>query len=539
MLLRFLNAYLLKGALFAIIGVVLFGVADSEQIAGLLAVFIGLRLILLLFEAFQKPISEESWADRTVKLVRNFSALSPEERSAFAAAWELPENATAHDLAHAEIQQLRARALPPRSRWELLADAAGVLAFAVLIPLDIGLATESFFSLNRSFEFAEVAVLATCLLLYGLPQFRVLVFRSATVRTLWWSGPFFPALLVLGLLVVTKHPYLNPLNPEHHRLAAERVAAIMHAGNNVVAASHVDWVFRYAQDLEAKGDKTGALEWYRTGLELDSNREDIRIKAKALESAAGKAGSSSVSAANVPDPYSPLWPENFSFPEVATCRLDDSLHELNKGTVVLVPVGPVPDVLLACIAYVIQHELGLPVIAADAPIPLTKSTRTHGLLVGEQWNVDELGRAFFELYPTLPINRIKYVLVMQNDIYQTGTNFVFSASYSWGAIISAARFISMGPDDEHILARTSKQALCALLKSFALPASSDRDCVTSYVRSLEKFDQKGNRPNAHTLALFEKARAQWEAETAARPVINESTMEDIHEQLERLAAPQN
>jgi hypothetical protein len=77
-----------------------------------------------------------------------------------------------------------------------------------------------------------------------------------------------------------------------------------------------------------------------------------------------------------------------------------------------------------------------------------------------------------------------------------------------------------------------------LLKSFALPASSDRDCVTSYVRSLEEFDQKGNRPNAHTLALFQKARDQWETETAPRTEINEATMQDIHEQLERLAAPQ-
>jgi hypothetical protein len=539
MLLRLLNAYLLKGALFAFIAVILFGVVSTEQVAGLLAVFIGLRLILLLIEAFQKPISEESWAERTAKLIESFGALSPEERSAYAAAWKLPENATAEGLARAETQQLRARSVPQRSRWELLADAAGVLAFTALIPLDVGLATESFFSLNRSFELAEIAVLATCLLLYGLPQFRVLAFRSARVRTLWWSVPFFPALLVLGLLVVAKHPYLNPLNPEHRRLAAERVAAIMHAGNNVVAASHVNWVFRYAQDLEAKGEKDKAIAWYRTGLELDSNRQDMRLRLKALESTSGESSTSTAATTDTIDPYAPLWPASFSFPEVPTGRLDESLQQLSKGTVVLVPVGPVPDVLLASIAYVIQHELGLPVIAADAPIPLTKATRTHGLLVGEQWNVDELGRAFFELYPTLPINRIKYVLVTQNDIYQTGTNFVFSASYSWGAIISAARFIAIGPDDDHILSRTSKQALCALLKSFALPASSDRDCVTSYTRSLTEFDQKGNRPNARTLALFQKARAQWEAETAPRTEINESTMQDIHEQLERLAAPQN
>jgi hypothetical protein len=34
--------------------------------------------------------------------------------------------------------------------------------------------------------------------------------------------------------------------------------------------------------------------------------------------------------------------------------------------------------------------------------------------------------------------------------------------------------------------RTAKQALCALLKSFKVPMSPDRNCVTSYTRNLYK-----------------------------------------------------
>jgi len=41
--------------------------------------------------------------------------------------------------------------------------------------------------------------------------------------------------------------------------------------------------------------------------------------------------------------------------------------------------------------------------------------------------------------------------------------------------------------------------------AFAIPASTDRDCVTSYVRDLQEFDAKGNRPDAETMKLFQQA----------------------------------
>jgi hypothetical protein len=70
--------------------------------------------------------------------------------------------------------------------------------------------------------------------------------------------------------------------------------------------------------------------------------------------------------------------------------------------------------------------------------------------------------------------------------------------------------------------RTAKQALCALLKSFNVPASTDRDDVTSYTRSLAEFDAKGNRPNAETLKLFRQAVAdvnsRWQKHKAMQRV---------------------
>ena len=68
--------------------------------------------------------------------------------------------------------------------------------------------------------------------------------------------------------------------------------------------------------------------------------------------------------------------------------------------------------------------------------------------------------------------------------------------------------------------RTAKQALCALLKSFKVPMSPDRNCVTSYTRNLDEFDAKGNRPNAETLTLFRQAvadmNAEWQNRAAPR-----------------------
>lgn len=174
-------------------------------------------------------------------------------------------------------------------------------------------------------------------------------------------------------------------------------------------------------------------------------------------------------------------------------------------------------------------------IASDS-VPLMKATRIHGLIVGEQWNVDELQRAFIGAYPALPSARLKYVLLTRNDIYQNGTNFVFSASYPWGAIVSAARFIAMGSNDEEILERMAKQTLCAVLKSFGLPASTNRECVTSYVRSLDEFDRKGNRPDAQTLILFHKARAEWETDIHTGEY-DAATMDAIHQELEQISAP--
>jgi predicted Zn-dependent protease len=533
---RIWYSLLFKTALVILIAVLLFGNVTSEEVVRWVLLFVGLRLVLLVIEACQKPVSEEQWSEGVAELTRRYEALSAEEREAHAKAWGLNPSASAADLAQAEVEQARARYVAPRPRLELLAETAGLITFSLLLPADIGMILQSFFSFNRPQEAAGVGILAACLILYGLPHTRRSAFRRSLVRTFWWATPFFSAVLVLLVLVGTKHPYLNPFDPEHHRLAAERVIAIMRAGNNVVAASHVDWIFRYAHDLEARGDKEAAIEMYQIGLQLDANRQAERLRLGALQGSTMSPPTSEVPAA---DPYAPLWPNDLTeFPRLPRCKIDSSLDSITQCTVVIAPLGEVPDVLVDAVGYVIHRELGLPVLVAEESLPLSAATRHHGLLVGKQWNTEEISRAFLSAFPSLPAAPIKYVLLTQNDIYMDGTSFVFSASFGWGPVVSAARFIEMGPDDAHIIARTAKQSLGALLKSFGLPASPDRECVTSYVRSMDEFDSKGNRPNAQTLALFQKALAEWNANwpqsRGDRP-----TLEELHQQLEQLSAPRN
>jgi hypothetical protein len=533
MLARAILPYLFKIALLALIGLLCFGNIPAEDLLRVVGAFIAVRLALLVIEAFQRPIPEERWEELISKLTSDYENLPETDLQTHAKSLKLDSRPTSPaDLARAEIALARRRYVPPRPRLELLAEFLGLLAFILLFPADIALAIRPFFSLDRGEETSGVLVLAACLALYGLPLIRRALFRRSLPRILWWATPFFPALLVLLLLITTKHPYLNPLNPEHHRLAAERIVAISQLGNNVVAAGHVDWIFRYAHDLEARGDAAQAAGWYERGLQLAPDRADARLRLTALRPAASPEAGPAI------DTYAPLWPHDITFPEVPRCKIDSALH-VDACTIVIVSLGDIPEVLIAALAYSIHRELGLPVLAADAPLPAPTASRNHGLLVGDQWNTSDLDDTFRHAY-AFPAAPIKYLLVTDHDIYADGTNYVFSASFSWGAVLSAARFVGLSPDDTPlIVARTTKQALCALIKSFGVPASSDRACVTSYVRGPDEFDRKGNRPTAETLALLRAAiidcNHTWpELPSAVHP---EGYLEDLHQQLEQLAAP--
>jgi hypothetical protein len=395
------------------------------------------------------------------------------------------------------------RYVPPRPGRELAAEALGVTAFAVLIPLVIALYTRDFFSLRTPQGWAGAGVVVLCLGVYAWPYRGLKSPELSEVRILWWVIPFVVALPLLIHAIHTRHPYLDPFNPDHDRLAAERVLALK---NNVVAGYHADWVLRYARQLDERGDSQSAIHFYREGLRLDASDHKAYARLAALESPSStnltEAAADSEAAARAP-----YWTDAQPIIPSPRGQIDSQLESVAGCTVVIVPVGKVSDQLLDAIGHVIHHELDLPVLISTNVVPEPPHTRQRGLATGPQWDHMALVGVFTNATSNFPHPPIRYLLVTSVDIYIEDANYVVSVSYPWGALLSSFRYETMNGGESLLRQRTAKQALCAVLKSFNpnLQASPDRNDVTSYARTPEEFDAKGNRPDADTLKMFRKA----------------------------------
>ena len=511
--------YLVKAILIALVALALYGVFPGTGLAVILMLFVGLRFISLVAEALRKPIPAERWEAMVSELMLALEQLTPEKRAAKAVALQLDPRLSARELAQAQVNNARRRYVLPRQKRELGAEALGAVAFAILVPLDIALFSRDFFSL-RTPQGWEGAVVATiCLALYAWPHRWLKSADGSDARIGWWALPFVVALPLLSHAVDKRHPYLNPFNPCHNRLAAERVLALK---NNVIAGRHADWVLRYARQLDERGESQQALRFYREALRLDSNNREAYLRLASLESPSSGDTTRTETRTAVPT-AGPYWTTDKPVPQSPRQRIDSQLENSEGCTVVIVAVGEVSAELLDAVGHVIRHELDLPVCISPEPVPLPPHTRVRGLVTGRQWEQASLIQSFTNAIGSFPRAPIKYLLITPVDIYLEDVNYVFSGSYVWGALVSSARFGGPKGDDSLLRQRTAKQALCALLKSFNhVPMSLDRNCVTSYTRSLEEFDAKGNRPNAETLKLFRQAVADvnsgWQKYKAKQPV---------------------
>ena len=509
---------LLKAILAALIGLILYGVFSATILAIILMLFVGMRFISLVAEALRKPLSAERQETMLGALTSSYEKLTQEKRAAEAAALKLDPRLSARELAQTQVNQAIRSYVPPRPKRELGAEVFGVIAFAILIPLNIALYTRDFFSLRapQGWEGAVVAVF--CLALYAWPHRWLKSPDCSDVRIWWWALPFVLALPLLNHAVETRHPYLNPFNPDHNRLAAERVLALK---NKIVAGRHADWVLRYARQLDKRGESQQAIHFYREALRLDANNRQVYARLAALE-----AQLSGGPVENLVKPAvlssAPYWIADKPVTKSPRRRIDSQLESVEGCTVVIVPVGEVSDKLLDAVGYVIHNELDLPVYISTNPVPLPPHTRVRGLVTGPQWEHSSLVHAFTNATKFHPHAPIKYVLITPADIYVEGANYVFSITYNWGALVSSARFGEPNGDDFLLRQRTAKQTLCALIKSFNVPISPDRNCVTSYTHDLKEFDMKGNRPNAETLKLFRQAVAdlnsRWQRHKAMQRV---------------------
>ncbi len=483
---------LLKGLALLVLGLVLFGIFSGGTMVTVLVVAVVLRLFYLASEFFATPVVEEDWHALEVRLREELASCTGAEREAQFHEFGLAPETTDEEAAAVIVAGQRAGYRPPRAKGELTVEAIGLATFLLLLPLATALWTLTYVSTALPFSWGAFLVVAVCAAAYGLP-FRLWKRRRrwSGRRRLWWAVPVVPAVVLCVAGIDLRHPYLSPLQPERLRLEAERVLAL---DNIVVAGRHADVVARYARHLEAGGRPEEAVAYYHAALRLNPGDASVRTRLLALEG--GSAPDERNLGADGPAPTAE---------PPAPGRIDASLESVDGVIVVVLAVGPVPPDVRTAVARSVWRELNLPVVMVDAAVTLPPHDRRRGLAVGRQWEVEAIAKAFVDSVAAFPRAPVRYVVLTPVDIYGPGMNFVFSTTYQWGCVVSTARYDAPGGT---VAERTAKQTLCALIKAFGVPPSTNQKCVTSYSRSLDEFDRKGDRPAAGTLGRF---REQVEA----------------------------
>ena len=498
---RLLSVHALRIFGVALIFLILYGAAPGTSLAWALLLFVAARSVMLLFEALRRHLSADDWELRRADLERYYAQLAPDDREREALRLGIESRPTASALAQAALAVMRKDTTAPRARAELACEALGLLAFGLLIPVDVLLLSRDFVSPRQSQGLLGFGVALLCVTLYAWPHTWSQGVRTRARRMLWWGMPFVPALVLLHASLQLRHPYLDPFREDRARLAAERVLALE---DNIVGERHADWIFDYAASIE-DDDPERAAQLYRGGLRLSPTNEAAHARLAFLEFASGKTSSAALrsDASAHARARAPLWGEREVAARLPRCTVDAGLEAVERTTVVLVPVGDVPDAMLDIVGAVIQRELSLPSCLAGS-VPLPPHTRVRGLVTGRQWGHRSLVQAFVQQVGAFPRAPVKFVLLTPVDIYlDDSTNFAFSGTFEWGALVSYARFSEGAPPGSPVLVnRAAKQVLGALTKSFGVPMSSDPDCVTSYSNGMPQFEAKGNRPNAESLAIL-------------------------------------
>jgi predicted Zn-dependent protease len=318
------------------------------------------------------------------------------------------------------------------------------------------------------------------------------------------------ALVLVHAGVTTRHVYLDPTRENWLQLRAEHVLSLE---DNVTAGAHADWVFEYALALEEEGDWARAADFYGRGLQLAPFSDTARARLVALERRLDPESSRSAGDPMDPRPRAgevapaefarlPLWLEGQPLRALPSCEVGTGLEQVPSATIVVLRIGDVASSITEAIGHVLQEELALPACLVPEVLELPSATRYRGLVFGRQWSLDSLVEAMLPVLRRAPNAPLKFLLITPVDIYWGTSNFVFSSTYAWGAVLSYARFGDFESEPERVRYRTAKQSMGALVKSFGVPVSPDPNCVTSYTNGLPQFDAKGNRLNSESYSMF-------------------------------------
>lgn len=468
-----------KMALPALLVVVLYGWVERRQVWTVLVVGILWRW-LVLFQEHRKPVmTEASWQNlRQAMIQRQKALLEASTETQAEAASKIDDEADDH------LAILKKHYQPPRPRDVLMAEALALPVFLLALPVLMLMTASDFFTFSRGFRWQDMMAVASCAVLFALPHLRFFRAVPAFVTKAWWLAPVFLVPLAILGLVRDKHPYWNPFHPDQHRLAAEKVLSLQ---DWVLAADHAEWLLTHAEDLAGQGKTTEAKELCAKAMQMQpSSARGSRLLVRL--------GGKLPDAAPENDPLSPYLPDGTPIPRAERCLLETAHGTLPDCTIVLVPVGDVPEQDLDFVAEVLRRETGMPAKVYEKKLPLPEPTRKPGLLSSPQWHLDSI---VMSVLPEINGRRVrgplKILVVTSADIYRESANYIFAAGYPWGGVISEARF-TFGGNPWLTRHRLAKQCYSILIKSFDIAPSTDQRCVTSYPNGLAAFDAKGNRP---------------------------------------------
>lgn len=158
-------------------------------------------------------------------------------------------------------------------------------------------------------------------------------------------------------------------------------------------------------------------------------------------------------------------------------------------TILLIPLGPVPDDLLSGLAEPLTVTFGLPCRVASA-ISIPPTAYDPG---GRQY----VGHAILTALAALEIPpEVERVLgIVDEDCYAPGLNFIFGQAAGPYAFIALPRlrqsFYGLPEDEALFRERVLKEAVHELGHTYGLGHCPDRRCVMHFSNSLRDTDVKG------------------------------------------------
>ena len=495
----------------------LFGAVGTERVLAAVLLLVGVRVIAIVNEGLRKCYTAADWDARHQALASAYAQMSTDEFEDEMHGLGLTPPSSPQEVARSVVAGEQQVYVEPRRVVELLIEVLGMLALLLLAPATIALYTRDFVSLRSAQDWLGLLTILGCAGVYLWPLTWRVTEEQHRNRTIWWGLPILPLCGWFYSGLTERHPYLDPTAENHLQQAADKVLSL-DAFDIILAEHHADWIFDYAVTLARAGNLPAAIDYYQQGLKISPQAQIERDQLTALQ--AQSAGTSLKSTVKIDDPHRPYWTEGQHVPTLPICALDAGIENVSTTTIVVIRSGNVTPDRANHVGDVLRRVLKVPVCTAESVMLIPEYTRMRGIITGRQWNVTALAESFIAYIDPMPEAPLKFVILTDVDIYSDDANYVFSTSYEWGAVVSSAIFSETSVAPFELNARTAKQALGAIVKTFDIPAADDPSCVTSYTNGLDQFDRKGNFPNAATMALFvqrlDENNARWNSAAAHR-----------------------